>query len=96
MSATALKVAAGLPRSSAMPPGRVLRAYLTEAKYECLRMLRAPSFGVIFLSLPVLLYLLFGVVLFGAVSAMTRRPLALFSRALPCLALWGRLCSATA
>lgn len=66
MSATALKVVAGLSDSSVMPAGRVLRAYLTEAKYESLRMLRAPSFGVIFLSLPVLLYLLFGVVLFGS------------------------------
>jgi ABC-2 type transport system permease protein len=44
---------------------RTLRAYAIEAKYESLRMLRAPSFGVIFLSIPVLIYLLFGVVIFG-------------------------------
>jgi ABC-2 type transport system permease protein len=43
----------------------ILRAYLTEAKYESLRMLRMPSFSIPFLALPVLLYLLFGVVLFG-------------------------------
>lgn len=42
-----------------------LRAYLTEAKYECLRMLRAPAFAIPFLGLPVALYLLFGVVFFG-------------------------------
>ena len=49
-----------------MPASRTLRAYLTEAKYESLRMLRTPSFAAIFLSLPVLLYLFFAVVLFGS------------------------------
>lgn len=48
-----------------MSGGRTLHAYLTEAKYESLRMLRSPSFGAIFLSLPVLIYLLFAVVIFG-------------------------------
>jgi ABC-2 type transport system permease protein len=51
--------------SSTMPPGRVLRAYAIEAKYESLRMLRAPAFAVPFLALPVGLYLLFAVLLFG-------------------------------
>ena len=41
------------------------RIYLVEAKYECLRMLRAPGFSIPFLGLPVLLYLLFGVLIFG-------------------------------
>jgi ABC-2 type transport system permease protein len=45
---------------------RVLHAYLTEAKYESLRMLRAPSFAVPFLLIPVMVYLLMGVVFFGA------------------------------
>jgi ABC-2 type transport system permease protein len=45
---------------------RVLHAYLTEAKYESLRMLRSPSFAVPFLLIPVLVYLLMGVVFFGA------------------------------
>lgn len=49
-----------------MPPRRVARAYLSEAKYEFLRMLRAPGFSIPFLSLPLALYLLFGVVLYGA------------------------------
>lgn len=48
-----------------MPVKRAIGAYVTEARYECLRMLRSPSFGAIFLSLPVLLYLLFAVVIFG-------------------------------
>jgi ABC-2 type transport system permease protein len=46
--------------------GAVMRAYWTESKYELLRMLRAPAFAGPFLLLPVALYLLFGVVLFGA------------------------------
>ncbi len=42
-----------------------MKPYLTEAKYESLRMLRAPSFAVPFLTIPVLVYLLMGVVFFG-------------------------------
>ena len=41
------------------------RAHLKEARYESLRMLRAPGFAGPFLALPVLLYLLFAVLLFG-------------------------------
>jgi ABC-2 type transport system permease protein len=48
-----------------MSTGRLLHAYVTEAKYECLRLLRSPGFSVPFLGLPVLLYLLFGVLLYG-------------------------------
>lgn len=55
-----------LTRSTTMPAGRLLRAYLTEAKYETVRMLRTPAFAIPFLGLPVLLYLLFGVLIFGA------------------------------
>jgi ABC-2 type transport system permease protein len=49
----------------AMSNRRLLRAYLKEAEYELVRALRAPGFSVPFLLLPVALYLLFGVVLFG-------------------------------
>jgi len=56
----------GLVRDTAMPARRVLRAYALEAKYESLRMLRAPAFAGPFLALPVGLYLLFAVLLFGA------------------------------
>jgi ABC-2 type transport system permease protein len=48
-----------------MTTGRLLRAYLTEAKYETVRMLRTPAFALPFLGLPVALYLLFAVVFFG-------------------------------
>jgi ABC-2 type transport system permease protein len=51
---------------SAMAPSRVLRAYVCEAKYESLRMLRAAAFAGPFLAMPVALYLLFAVLLFGA------------------------------
>src|SRR5580658_8581016 len=54
-----------LAPASAMTFGRVLRAYVIEAKYESLRMLRAPAFAAPFLLLPVCLYLLFAVLLFG-------------------------------
>jgi len=49
-----------------MPRGRLWRAYAVEAKYESLRMLRTPAFAGPFLLLPVGLYLLFAVLLFGA------------------------------
>jgi ABC-2 type transport system permease protein len=45
---------------------REWRAYAIEAKYESLRMLRAPAFAGPFLLLPAGLYLLFGVLLFGS------------------------------
>lgn len=51
--------------SQAMPASRILRAYAMEAKSETLRMLRAPAFAGPFLLLPVVLYLLFAVLLFG-------------------------------
>jgi ABC-2 type transport system permease protein len=48
-----------------MPTSRLLRAYLTEARFESLRMFRVMGFSLPFLVLPVALYLLFGVVIFG-------------------------------
>jgi ABC-2 type transport system permease protein len=65
MSAVAFDVDSVAIGDSPMPVGRVFRAYVVEAKYESLRMLRAPAFAGPFLALPVLLYLLFGVLLFG-------------------------------
>jgi len=49
-----------------MPSNRVRRAYAIEAKFESLRMLRSPAFAGPFLLLPAGLFLLFGVLLFGA------------------------------
>ncbi len=65
IDSTAVAMRNDLLSLPAMPTGRLWRAYLTEAKYESLRTLRMPGFAAPFLALPVALYLLFGVVLFG-------------------------------
>ena len=61
----ALERRAERAEAPAMPGSRIRRAYLIEAKYECLRMLRSPAFAGPFLLLPAGLYLLFGALLFG-------------------------------
>jgi ABC-2 type transport system permease protein len=66
MSAISVPVSSELPAGAVMPASRLFRAYLTEAKYETVRMLRTPAFAIPFLGLPALLYVLFAVVLFGA------------------------------
>jgi ABC-2 type transport system permease protein len=55
-----------------MPSGRLLRAYFVEAKYETLRMLRTIAFAVPLLGLPLIVYLLFGVVM--AHEAVSKNP----------------------
>jgi ABC-2 type transport system permease protein len=45
-------------RAPFMPFGRLLRAYFTDAKYEALRMLRAPAFAIPLLLIPAPVYLL--------------------------------------
>lgn len=65
MDVSSLEIGGGSARTTVMSSGRLLRAYLTEAKYESVRMLRAPAFAIPFLGLPVALYLLFAVLLFG-------------------------------
>jgi ABC-2 type transport system permease protein len=59
------------PRSSdgLMSIRRILHAYVAEIKYESLRMLRAPSFSIPFLLMPVPVYLFFGVMLAGPAAA---------------------------
>jgi ABC-2 type transport system permease protein len=66
MSAISVQVPNEFTSREVMSTSRLLRAYYTEAKYETVRMLRTPAFAIPFLGLPVLLYLLFGVVIFGA------------------------------
>jgi ABC-2 type transport system permease protein len=65
MNTTSLETGSVSVRSTVMPAGRLLHSYLIEAKYECVRMLRAPAFAIPFLGLPVALYLMFAVLLFG-------------------------------
>jgi ABC-2 type transport system permease protein len=63
MSTTTL-VEASFARDSArdsMPLGKVLRAYLVEAKFEMLGALRSVGFAVPFIAIPILIYLVFGV-----------------------------------
>jgi ABC-2 type transport system permease protein len=64
---------AALTRPS-MPLGRVLRAYLSEARYQFIQALRAPAFALPFLLLPVPLYLFFGVVMAGGSPEVQANP----------------------
>jgi ABC-2 type transport system permease protein len=69
MSALSAPLATACHGSATMPRRRLLGAYLAEARYETIRMLRTPAFAIPFLGLPVVLYVLFGVVIFGAAIA---------------------------
>lgn len=60
--------------SGPMPMDRILRAYLEAAKYEFLSALRVPAFTLPFLFMPCGLYLLFGVLISGAVPAADNVP----------------------
>jgi ABC-2 type transport system permease protein len=51
----------GMPAVAPISVGRLLYACLNEARYESLRMLRAPAFAIPFLVLPLVIYLLFSV-----------------------------------
>jgi len=68
MSATTLPISNTATASRAMSTARTRNAYITEIKYECLRALRAPAFSIPFLLLPIVLYVLFGVLLAGNMS----------------------------
>jgi len=68
MSTAAVPMTNPIATAKTMPLSRLLGAYITEAKFETLRMLRSPGFGIPFLTLPVALYLLFSLVIFGKIS----------------------------
>ena len=68
MSATSLPIANIGTASMVMSSAKLWRAYATEIKYECLRALRAPAFSIPFTLLPIVLYVLFGVLLAGNMS----------------------------
>ena len=53
---------------SPLPLGRLLRAYLLEAKMETTAALRTPGFALPFIAVPVAIYLFFGVVINGNVG----------------------------
>lgn len=48
-----------------LPLGRLLRAYLMEARFETLGALRTPGFALPFVLVPLAIYVLFGVVIVG-------------------------------
>ncbi|HEX3700613.1 MAG TPA: ABC transporter permease [Phenylobacterium sp.] len=50
---------------SPMPLSRVARAYLSDAAYESLRLLRTPAFAIPILAMPLIFYSFFGIVLAG-------------------------------
>jgi ABC-2 type transport system permease protein len=57
--------------ASAVPPmsiARTLRAYLSDAAFESLRLLRTPAFSIPILAMPLIFYSFFGVVLNGRAS----------------------------
>jgi ABC-2 type transport system permease protein len=53
------------PTVPVMPFGRTVRAYLSDAKYESIRLFRTPAFSIPILAMPVLFYSFFGIVLAG-------------------------------
>lgn len=63
MNVIPLEGVVDIARPAPMSTWRVIRAYLVEAKYETIRLLREPSFAVTFLVLPLIFYLFFGVAL---------------------------------
>jgi ABC-2 type transport system permease protein len=64
MSALA-PIAQGQDPVPPMSPGRLIGAYLSDAKYESLRLLRTPAFSVPILAMPILFYTVIGVLLNG-------------------------------
>lgn len=53
------------PMPPPMPLSRVLRAYLSDAAYESLRLFRTPAFSIPILAMPLIFYSFFGVMLAG-------------------------------
>lgn len=62
---TSFAVATGSALTAPLPIPRMLRAYLMEAKYETLNALRTPAIALPFIVIPVVIYLLFGVLIAG-------------------------------
>lgn len=79
---TEARVAAGAPAvlvpfaadRAPLPLARVLRSYLLEAKLETIAALRTAGFALPFLVVPLAVYVLFGVVIFGQAGAGAGQP----------------------
>lgn len=57
-----------------MSRGQLVRAYLIDTKYEFLRVMRAPSFTVPVIVLPVVMYWFIGIVIMGSVKVPAGAP----------------------
>lgn len=62
-----------LSAAPVMPRGRIVGAYLEEARSECLRYMRAPGFMLPIMLFPAMFYLLFGVLMSGSNGADAAR-----------------------
>jgi ABC-2 type transport system permease protein len=62
-----------------LPIARLVRAYLAEAKFESLRMLRSPAFAVPFLGIPAVLYSFFGALASNSPTPSPNVPAYLFT-----------------
>jgi len=69
MNTVSIPAIAAAPAGAEMPLARLFGAYLAEARSECLRYMRAPSFMLPIILFPTLFYLLFGVVMGKAEGA---------------------------
>lgn len=90
---TAIDTAIDRAAAITMTPGRLVDAYVQEAKAECLRYLRNPGFLLPTLLFPSVFYVMFGIFLGHANSADA--PRYLLASMAP-LASWRRACSASA
>lgn len=61
-----------------MPLSRLMRAYLSDAAFESLRLFRTPAFSIPILAMPLLFYTFFGVVLSGRAAKMAEMANSLF------------------
>ena len=69
MSELAPTSSAQVPTVPPMPLRRVIGAYLSDARFESLRLLRTPAFSIPILAMPILFYTFFGIVLNGRAAA---------------------------
>ncbi|HUB90462.1 MAG TPA: ABC transporter permease, partial [Dyella sp.] len=72
MNSVSIPAGSAAPSVDGMSTRRVIGAYLAEARSECLRYMRAPSFMLPIMLFPTMFYLLFGI-LMGHASAMDTR-----------------------
>jgi ABC-2 type transport system permease protein len=73
MNAVSISATSNASPARSMPLQRVLGAYVSEARSECLRYMRSPGFMLPILAFPAMFYLLFGVMMGKAEGADAAR-----------------------